>query len=278
MKKIYLIVSLLCITLLLTSCTGQAVGGVESSVQEEGDIKTVKVTQGTADIRSGCSDDAPILQSSNQDEVLNVVNDVDDWYAVRLEDQEIGFVPKDNVTPVVTDDLDIEDTDESPNNTNDVTPQTDVGPNNDLGRENPGTNNTAGENATSLKPVEKEMLDLVNRARADNGAAPLQIDMSVTNVARIKSQDMIDNEYFSHNSPTYGSPFDMLQSFNINYVKAGENIAGNTGVQSAHEALMNSPGHRENILNPDYTHIGIGIQEGGMYGSMFTQLFISKPR
>jgi uncharacterized protein YkwD len=89
---------------------------------------------------------------------------------------------------------------------------------------------------------------------------------------------MIDNNYFSHNSPTYGSPFDMMKSFNINYVQGGENIAGNRDVPAAHEALMNSPGHRKNILSPDFTHIGIGIQGGGQYGNMFTQMFISKPQ
>jgi uncharacterized YkwD family protein len=102
--------------------------------------------------------------------------------------------------------------------------------------------------------------------------------MELTKIARIKSQDMINNNYFSHNSPKYGSPFDMMKAFGINYVHAGENIAGNQTVQAAHTALMNSPGHRKNILSTDYTHIGIGIQKGGQYGNMFTQDFISKPK
>ena len=70
----------------------------------------------------------------------------------------------------------------------------------------------------------------------------------------------------------------MLKSFGINYVQAGENIAGNQTVPKAHDALMNSPGHRKNILSTEYTHIGIGIQKGGQYGNMFTQQFISKPK
>ena len=133
-------------------------------------------------------------------------------------------------------------------------------------------------NNNALTADEQQMFDLVNQARAQNNVAPLAIDMEVTKVARIKSQDMIDNNYFSHNSPTYGSPFDMLKSFGIKYVAAGENIACNRSVQAAHDALMNSPGHRKNILNPDYTHIGIGIKDGGPYGKMFTQQFISKPK
>lgn len=70
----------------------------------------------------------------------------------------------------------------------------------------------------------------------------------------------------------------MMKDFGINYVQAGENIAGNQDVQKAHDALMNSPGHRKNILSSDFTHIGIGIKKGGPYGYMFTQMFISKPQ
>lgn len=122
------------------------------------------------------------------------------------------------------------------------------------------------------------MVQLVNKARAENNLPALKVDTELANVARIKSQDMIDNNYFSHNSPTYGSPFDMMKDFGINYVQAGENIAGNQDVQKAHDALMNSPGHRKNILSPDFTHIGIGIRKGGQYGNMYTQMFISKPQ
>jgi uncharacterized YkwD family protein len=126
--------------------------------------------------------------------------------------------------------------------------------------------------------MEQQMITLVNQARSQNNLPALQVDMQVTNVARVKAQDMIDNNYFSHNSPKYGSPFDMMKSFGVHYVKAGENIAGNQTVQNAHNALMNSPGHRENILSPDYTHIGIGIKQGGQYGNMFSQMFVSKPK
>lgn len=128
-----------------------------------------------------------------------------------------------------------------------------------------------------LTTEEQEMLNLINEARAQNNAPPLKVDIQVTTVARIKAQDMIDNNYFSHYSPKYGSPFDMLKSFGINYVQAGENIAGNSDVQSAHTSLMNSPGHRKNILNPNYTHIGLGIKNGGSYGNMFSQMFVTKP-
>ncbi|MFC5447325.1 CAP domain-containing protein [Paenibacillus aestuarii] len=130
--------------------------------------------------------------------------------------------------------------------------------------------------APNLTAEEQQMLDLVNQARASAGLPPLAVDPALVKTARLKSQDMVDNNYFSHESPTYGSPFDMMNKFGISYNSAGENIACNQTVQAAHEALMNSPGHRANILSKDYTHIGIGIVNGGSCGKMFTQQFISK--
>jgi len=120
------------------------------------------------------------------------------------------------------------------------------------------------------------MLDLVNAARQQAGLQPLAADPELVKIARLKSRDMIENNYFSHESPVYGSPFDMMKQFGISYRTAGENIACNQSVQAAHEALMNSPGHRANILNASFTHIGIGIVDGGPCGKMFTQMFIGK--
>ncbi len=129
---------------------------------------------------------------------------------------------------------------------------------------------------TGLTQDEQHMVNLVNEARRQNGLPALQVDLELTKVARLKSQDMIKHNYFSHQSPTYGSPFDMMKQFGIQYTAAGENIACNQSVSAAHEALMNSQGHRENILNSNYTHIGTGIIEGGKCGKMFTQMFIKK--
>lgn len=127
---------------------------------------------------------------------------------------------------------------------------------------------------TDLTELEQQMLDLVNAERAKVGAQPLAADMRLTEQARLKSQDMIDKGYFSHQSPTYGSPFDQMAAAGITYRTAGENLAGAPSVKSAHENLMLSDGHRRNILNPAFDHVGIGIIEGGPYGIMFTQMFI----
>lgn len=117
------------------------------------------------------------------------------------------------------------------------------------------------------------MLDLVNGARAKAGLAPLKADPLLTKLARMKSLDMIANHYFSHTSPVWGSPFDLMRKKGVHYRTAGENIAGNQSVSAAHAALMNSPGHRANILNRRFTKVGIGIIHGGDYGIMFTQDF-----
>lgn len=124
-----------------------------------------------------------------------------------------------------------------------------------------------------ISSMEAEMLRLLNAERAKAGARPLVMDPVLVKVARLKSQDMVRLGYFGHNSPTYGSPFAMLKAFGVSYRTAGENLAGNPTVAGAHASLMNSPGHRRNLLNPAFGRVGIGIVRGGPYGLMITQLF-----
>lgn len=134
-----------------------------------------------------------------------------------------------------------------------------------------GTETAAQVDATSQA---KQVLDLVNKERSKQGLKALTLSSELTNVATIKAQDMADKGYFDHNSPTYGSPFEMMQRFGVQYTSAGENIAA--GQKTASEVMnswMNSSGHRANILNKDYAEIGIGFVEGGKYGTYWVQLF-----
>lgn len=124
-----------------------------------------------------------------------------------------------------------------------------------------------------LTADEQQMVNLINQERAKAGVAPLKVDLRMVQSARVKSKDMIDNNYFSHTSPTLGSFATLIRKYAPDYRYLGENLAGNRTVQAAHTALMNSEGHRRNILNPNYTSIGIGIVNGGPYGKMFTQHF-----
>ena len=127
---------------------------------------------------------------------------------------------------------------------------------------------------SSTTAYETEVVRIVNQRRAEHGLKPLTQDWQLSRVARYKSQDMKDLGYFSHTSPTYGSPFQMMKSFGISYRTAGENIAkGYASPEAVVNAWMNSPGHRANILNSTYTHIGVGFVSSGNY---WTQMFISK--
>ena len=117
------------------------------------------------------------------------------------------------------------------------------------------------------------MLELVNRERAAAGLAPLAPDPELTEVARAHSTDMFARGYFSHITPEGRSPFDRMNAAGVKYQTAGENLALAPTLPIAHNGLMNSPGHRANILRPEFGRVGIGIMDGGARGLMVTQNF-----
>jgi len=127
-----------------------------------------------------------------------------------------------------------------------------------------------------LSADEQKLLDLVNKARTKEGLEPLEIDENLMKVARTKAKDMIENNYFSHQSPTYGSPFDMMRQFDNTFKIAGENIAGNKTVEGAFKAWMASESHKKNILNPGFKVTGIGIENSSTYGKILVQQFIGR--
>ncbi|EGT4601614.1 CAP domain-containing protein [Clostridioides difficile] len=139
----------------------------------------------------------------------------------------------------------------------------------------PDDNNNSGSTSENFSAYQKEVVDLVNVERAKAGLNPLTLDSSISNVATKKSQDMIDNNYFSHNSPTYGSPFDMLKKFGVSYKTAGENIAmGQKTPKEVVNAWMNSEGHRKNIMNPNFSKIGVGVAQKSGGSIYWTQIFV----
>ena len=121
---------------------------------------------------------------------------------------------------------------------------------------------------------ERETFELVNAQRIANGIAPLQVDSRLQLLARRKAEDMVANNYFDHQSPTYGSPFDMINKAGIFWYAAGENIAGAYRNDIAVMAWMNSQGHRENILDSTYNYTGMGVVDGGRYGKIYVQIFM----
>ncbi|HBP63639.1 MAG TPA: serine protease [Desulfosporosinus sp.] len=139
----------------------------------------------------------------------------------------------------------------------------------------PPTRSTVASQA-QLSADQQQMLNLINQERSKAGVAPLKIDAKLQTMAQAKAEDMVAKSYFDHTSPTYGSPFEMMKQFGISYSSAGENIAGNASVDKAHTALMNSPGHKANILNSSFTYIGIGVTASPKYGKMFAQDFVGR--
>ncbi len=133
---------------------------------------------------------------------------------------------------------------------------------------------TTAELVKSISAEEKVLFQLVNDMRKEEGLAALQLDEGLIKVARLKAGDMKDNNYFSHTSKLYGSPFDMLKKYGVKFSAAGENIAGNQSGERVVKAWLKE--NSNNIYNGKFTHTGIGIVDSPTYGKLFVQLFIKK--
>lgn len=129
------------------------------------------------------------------------------------------------------------------------------------------------DNPTPSPDDEDAMLQLVNKERTSRGLAPLVMDSELRLLARAHAADMFKRGYFAHNTPEGKTPFDRMHDANIGFGVAGENLALAPTLDMAHTGLMNSPGHRANILNPQFRKVGIGVLDGGIYGKMFVQEF-----
>ena len=216
------------------------------------DFSTGLVTATTLNVRSGPGTNYKVVATVKKNEYIRVFAGVGDWYIVQVEGDYVGAVSKKYVKAVY--------------------PSSSGTTNNTTGSSSGGGTTTS----SSLSSDEQEVFNLINQQRANNGLAALKIDSEVQRVARIKAQDMVNNNYFAHESPTYGTPFQMLQSFKISYRSAGENIAGNSSNSGAVNAWMNSSGHRANILNSSFTYTGIGVVSSPKYGKIYVQMFIGK--
>ena len=219
-------------------------------------FSTGLVTATTLNVRSGPGMQYKIITTVKKNEYIRVFAGVGDWYIVQVEGDYVGAVSKKYVKPIYP---------SSSNNGN---------TNNNTGNNTGTSGNT--QTSSTMNSDEKEVFNLINTQRANNGLTALKVDEEVQRVARIKAEDMVANNYFSHTSPTYGSPFDMLKSFKISYKTAGENIAANSSNSGAVNAWMNSSGHKANILNSNFNYTGIGIVSSSKYGKIFVQMFIGK--
>lgn len=178
---------------------------------------------------------------------------VGDWYIIQTNSDYVGAVSKKYVKAIY--------------------PST-SGNSSNTGTTSNNSNNQNTTNVGNMNSDESEVFALINKQRTSNGLTSLKIDSEIQRVARIKAEDMVANNYFSHQSPTYGSPFDMLRNFKISYRTAGENIAANSSNSGAVNAWMNSSGHRANILNSNFNYTGIGVVSSPKYGKIYVQMFV----
>lgn len=197
-----------------------------------------------------------VITTVNKNEYIRVFAGVGEWYIIQTDSDYVGAVSRKYVRAIY--------------------PSSSGSSNSGTGGSSSSGNTSSSTETSNMNSDEKEVFDLINKQRTNNGLAALKNDSEVQRVARIKAQDMVDNNYFSHTSPTYGSPFDMLKSFKISYKTAGENIAGNSSNSNAVTAWMNSSGHKANILNSNFNYTGIGVVSSPKYGKMYVQLFIGK--
>ncbi|MEL7658041.1 MAG: CAP domain-containing protein [Bacillota bacterium] len=129
--------------------------------------------------------------------------------------------------------------------------------------------------SANIGAYEQQVVDLVNKERAAAGLPALKVNTALANVAEKKAEDLRDKNYFAHQSPTYGSPFDMMKQFGISYSAAGENIAkGQRTPAEVMNGWMNSPGHKANILNSNFTEIGVGYVTDSNGAGYWVQHFI----
>lgn len=248
-KKLKILGLSVLIIITLFGCDNQSPVSKESSVNHTARVKHVKIMEDLK-VKKGAGNSFDTISTIKNGEIVNVIGEIGDWYVIKMDNNTVGCIPGNNTSPVIKDK-------EKSNNTENI-------------------NKSSSEMTEYLTTLEQRMVNLVNQEREKNNLSKFQIDRELTNIARIKSQDMIDNNYFSHYSPNYGSPFNMLNEFGVEYLQAGENLAANSSVARAHQALMKSSGHRKNILNPDYSHIGIGIKPDENSGYILVQLFLNK--
>lgn len=221
------------------------------------DCNFTKATVNISDLnlRSGPDIDFSVIESLPKNTALDVFGKVNDWYIVYTATSgKVGCVNGAYITPVTDaskDDPKLPD-ENAPHTQNGATPAPDIG--ND----------------------ELAILNLTNNARAASGAGALEYDKELARVAYYKAMDMVNKNYFSHQSPTYGSPFEMIRKFGISFTAAAENIAGNKTADGAFYAWMGSSGHKANILNGNYNKTGVGVYTSPVYGKIFVQLFIKQ--
>jgi uncharacterized YkwD family protein len=275
MKRKIVILAALAVLLISTTCFAAASDSVVKTqlALEKMDYTAATVTADRLNVREGPSTGFPSICKLEKGQEVTVIGKIGDWYAIYNAGQGIiGAVDgryialgnsEQSVTVSNPDDVALGT---AKNKTDDKTKE----------KTTPAKGATPSAINAGLSEDEQKLLELVNKARAEEGLEALSVDEKLMKVARTKAKDMIENGYFSHQSPTYGSPFDMMRQFDNAFKSAGENIAGNKTVEGAFKAWMASDSHKKNILNSGFKVTGIGIENSATYGKVFVQQFIGR--
>lgn len=190
-------------------------------------------------LRGGPSTSFRKIESLKKNTNLKVLGYINDWFIVVTENGTVGAIRKDLLATS-------------------------------------STSNGTYYSEFKMSKEEKIIFDAINKARKNNGLDALKVDKTLFKIARLKAQDMVNNSYFSHTSPKYGTPFKMMSDYGITYKVAGENIAGNPDLELAVKAWLESNTHKKNILSSSYNYIGIGVSKSDTYGYIIDAMFIGK--
>lgn len=198
-------------------------------------------------MRSGSGINFDSISLLTRNEYVRIFAKIGNWYIIQNQENQIGTVHTDYIIPT--------------NEQKSASTNTEV---------------IKDENTSDLTQDESELLSLINNEREKNNLSALKIDKELQNVARLKANDLVDNNYFSHISPVYGTPFEMLKANKISYKAASENIAGNSSISAAFDSWMGSESHKNNILSNDYNYTGLAVVDSIAYGKVIVELFIGK--
>ena len=233
-----------------------------SEAYQKVDFSSATVTASKVNLRTGPATTFNIICKLNKDQKLTVMGKLGDWYSVYVSSSG-------NVGAISSQYLKIEKAA--------TTTSTKVVPKVVTKVATKIPTKVATTVSTQVKDIssdEQAMLDLVNKARKEKGLKALAFDSGLLKISRLKATDMKNNNYFSHTSKVYGTPFDMMKKYEIKFSAAGENIAGNQTAEKAVNAWLKESGN--NLFSGKFTHIGIGIVDSPTYGKLFVLMFIKK--
>lgn len=253
MRKQIRLCSLMLMFIMALTIFTTTVYGSGSTVKAQYTTATVNVS--SLNMRCGPGTEFSIIGVLKKSQAVQVLGQIDGWYVVYdSESGKIGAVSGYYITLVTENSKDDPKLpDETAPNTTEPTPRPDY-----------------------ISDDAQRLLSLVNDIRTRHGAGSLKYSDDLSKVAYDKAKDMVENNYFSHQSEIYGSPFEMMRAYGISFTAAAENIAGNQTIDGAFYAWMNSEGHKKNIMNGNYTETGIGIYTSPIYGKIIVQMFIRR--